>query len=130
MHVCIILNGNNASNQHASKEKILDKMKQPLEILIKLKFMFMSYAKLFNGSITFPHNVMHCYAERYFFILLPYPHTSAQQIYEEFHSAMHIRITCAVKTIKKLPMMESFHSKVVGYKQVCHWSLFRMSRNF
>ena len=57
MHVCIILNGNNASNQHASKEKILDKMKQPLEILIKLKFMFMSYAKLFNGSITFPHNV-------------------------------------------------------------------------
>ena len=54
---------------------MLDKMKQPLEILIKLKLMFTSYAELFNGSITekimrsfwspqkqksvqtFPHNV-------------------------------------------------------------------------
>ena len=62
-------------NQSASKRKMLDKMKQSLEILIKLKLMFTNYAELFNGSITekvmwsfwspqknksaqtFPHNV-------------------------------------------------------------------------
>ena len=86
---------NNASDQNASKRRMLDKMKQPLEILIKLKSMFMSYAELFNGSITekamrsfwSPQKgcrlkfscitFMQCYAERYFFILLPYPHNSA-----------------------------------------------------
>ena len=54
---------------------MLDKMKQPLEILIKLKLMFTSYAELFDDSImekvmgsfcssqnkksaqTFPHNL-------------------------------------------------------------------------
>ena len=49
---CIILNDDNASNQNGSEMKMLDKMKQPLEILIKLKLIFTSYAELFNGSIT------------------------------------------------------------------------------
>ena len=31
---------------------MLDRMRQPLEILTKLKLMVMSYAELFNGSIT------------------------------------------------------------------------------
>ena len=85
-------------------------MKHPLEILIKLKLMFTSYAELFNASIkekvmrsfrspqskksaqTFPHKFMQCYAERYFFISLPYPHNSASQIYAESRSPMRIRI--------------------------------------
>ena len=74
------------------KEKYWIKMKQPLEILIKLKLMFTSYAELLNSSImkkvmrsfrspqkkksaqTFLH--MQRYAERYFFISLPYRHNS------------------------------------------------------
>ena len=32
-------------------KKMLDKMKQPLEMLIKLKLMFTSYAELFNGKL-------------------------------------------------------------------------------
>ena len=71
---------------------MLDKMK---EILIKLKFMFMSYFELFNGAVTEKVmryfgllkkisrlklsriTFMQCYAERHFFISLPYPHNSA-----------------------------------------------------
>ena len=70
------------------KEKCWIKMKQPLEILIKLKLMFTSYVELLNGSIM--KKVMRnfgspqkmksaqtCYVETYFFISLPYPHNSA-----------------------------------------------------
>ena len=60
-------------------------MKQPLEILIKLKLMFTSYAELLNGSImkkimrsfrspqkkksaqTFPHNVYAVLCGKVFF---------------------------------------------------------------
>ena len=77
------------------KEKCWIKMKQLLEILIKVKLMFTSYAELLNGLImkkvirgfrspqkkklaqTFRITFMQCYAERYFFISLPYPHNSA-----------------------------------------------------
>ena len=70
-------------------------MKQPLEILVKLKLMFNSYAGLSNGLITekvmrsfwspqkqksaqtFPHNIYPVYVERYFLISLPYPHDSS-----------------------------------------------------
>ena len=48
----IILKDNYAQNQNASKRKMQDKMKQPIEILIKLKLMFTSYSELFNGSVT------------------------------------------------------------------------------
>ena len=59
-------------------------MKQPLEILIKLKLIFASYAELFNGSVaekvmqsfqfpqkkksaqTFPHNIYAVLCGRYF----------------------------------------------------------------
>ena len=50
IYECIIKNV--SLNQNASKRKMLDKMRQPFEILIKLKLMFMSYAELFNDSIT------------------------------------------------------------------------------
>ena len=50
---CIIVNKNNASNQSASERKMLNKMQQPIKLLIKLKLMFTSYAELFNDSFNY-----------------------------------------------------------------------------